>query len=591
MVNPLHDADKKQIEKLSFAQLNLPCFIVRDDWFELEGVKRKPGVWYFYETEGTERKPPVKVAIRICSPLYVEKITNTEDGKFFGRLLRFRDSLGRWHTWAMPMELLRGSCEEIRGELLAAGVEIEQRNRNRLADYLQWKIPKEIIISATRTGWTKKGDAFVFYDCVVGNKNVHFQSESMSSDGAAKVGGDYVQWQAMAKLCEGNPVLMLSICVSFSGALLFKVIRDSGGVHWVGDSSIGKTTALCVAASIWGGEDFKRTWRATSNGLEGVAALLSDTCLCLDEISEADPREIGAIVYSLGNGMGKTRANRIGSARQTHRWRLALLSTGERSITAAMQEGGKQIKAGQLVRLLNIPAKRKFGVLDELHHFPDGRTMADFFKTECAQHYGHAGIKFVEYLISQNVTDFGKTLAEFETQFVHKDSQAARAATRFSVYAMAGELAIEAGILPWQQGSALNACKAMFAEWVEMHGTGETEHKQILQNVHDYILKFGDSKFSPKNNVHITPRLDRSGWFDETSDSLIYMFTGAALREAGGNYDFKRVLDALDSAGWIAERDFPKRSKKTHISGGGKPNLYWIFPIEDYSISSLGSPT
>ncbi len=581
-VNPLHDAVKSELEKVSFAKLNLPCFIVKNDWFLLDGHKHKSGVWFFYQTEATEKKPAANVALRVCSPLYVDKMTNTEDGKFFGRLLRFRDSLGRWRTWAMPMELLRGSCEEIRGELLAAGVEIEQRNRIRLADYLQWETPKETIIAATRTGWTKKGNAFVFYDYVVGDKNVHFQSEAINSDGAAKTGGDYTQWQAMAKLCEGNFVLMLSICVSLSGALLLKVIRDSGGVHWTGDSSIGKTTALCVGASVWGGEDFKRTWRATSNGLEGVAALLSDTCLCLDEISEADPREIGAIVYSLGNGMGKTRANRIGSARQTHRWRLSLLSTGERSISAAMLEGGKQIKAGQLVRLLNIPAKRKFGVFDELHHFPDGRTMADFFKTECANHYGHAGVKFVEYLLCQNAADFGKTLAEIESQFEHKDSQSARAAIRFAIYAMAGELAIEAGILQWQQGTALNASKLMFSEWLEMQGTGATEHKQILQNVHDFILKFGDKKFTAKNNQHEKPHLERAGWYDQIEGKgFIYMFTNAALREAGGNYDFKRVLDALDSEGWIVERDFPKRSKKTHIAGDRKHSLYWIFPIDN----------
>jgi hypothetical protein len=101
-VNPLHDADKKQLEKLSFAQLNLPCFIVRNDWFELEDSKRKSGVWYCYLTEGTEKKPPANVALRICSPLYIDKTTNTEDGKFFGRLLHFRDTLGRWRTWAMP---------------------------------------------------------------------------------------------------------------------------------------------------------------------------------------------------------------------------------------------------------------------------------------------------------------------------------------------------------------------------------------------------------------------------------------------------------------------------------------------------------
>lgn len=383
-IDPLHDTEDGEIERLSFDDLEAPCFIVKDDWFDLGG-KRKPGVWYCYETAGTDKKPPAQIALRICSPLYVDGVTNTENGQFFGRLLRFRDTLGKWRKWAMPMELLRGAGDELRGELLAAGVEIDQKNRARLSEYLQWNTPKKVITAATRTGWTSKGGAFVLHDRIIGSEDVHFQSESLAADGVARSDGDYRQWRAMTALCFGNPVLMVSLCTSLAGALLVKVHRDSGGIHWVGDSSIGKTTALCVGASAWGGDDFKRTWRATSNGLEGVAALLSDTCLCLDEINEADPREVGAIVYSLGNGTGKTRATRIGSARSVHRWRLSLLSTGERSITAMMHEGGKQTKAGQLVRLLNIPAARQFGVFDNLHHFVDGREMADYFKTECAK--------------------------------------------------------------------------------------------------------------------------------------------------------------------------------------------------------------
>jgi len=578
--DPLPDADKNRVEQLSFDDLSMPCFIVKDDWFYLGG-KRKPGVWYCYETEGSKNKEPAQIALRICSPLYVVSVTNTENGKFFGRLLRFRNTLGCWINWAMPMELLRGSCEELRGELLAAGVEIEQRNRNHLATYLQWQVPKEVTTAATRTGWTAKGGAFVFHDRIIGTEKVHFQSESLSADGAVRTGGDYRQWQTMAALCASNPVLMVSVCVALAGALLVKVHRDSGGVHWVGDSSIGKTTALCVGASVWGGDDFKRTWRATSNGLEGVAALLSDTCLCLDEINEADPREVGAIVYSLGNGTGKTRATRIGSARQVHRWRLSLISTGERSISAMMQEGGKQAKAGQLVRLLNIPAARQFGVFDNLHHFDDGREMADYFKTECAKHYGHAGTKFVEHIIKQGNTDFGAILAKIETQFTHSDTQAARAASRFALYAMAGELAIEAGIVSWQEGMALDACKVMFSEWQSMRGTGATEHKQILQSVADYILKQGDTKFTDKNNPEDKPRADRAGWYIDKPGGRIYLFTSAALKEAGGNYDLNRILTALDSADWIIERDAGKRSKKTAITGVGKPGLYWIQPTDE----------
>ena len=579
-INPLHDTGVSQIECLSFDKLDMPCFIIKDDWFDLGG-KRKSGVWYCYETESKGDNPTTQTVTRICSPLYVDGVTNTENGQFFGRLLRFRDTLGCWRKWAMPMELLRGSCEELRGELLAAGVEIEQRNRNHLATYLQWQTPKQVITAATRTGWTAKGGAFVLHDRIIGSENVHFQSESIAADGSARAGGDFQEWQRMAALCEGNPVLMQSICVSLAGPLLVKVHRDSGGIHWVGDSSIGKTTALIVGGSVWGGDDFKRTWRATSNGLEGVAALLSDTCLCLDEINEADPREVGAIVYSLGNGTGKTRANRIGSARHVHRWRLTLLSTGERSITAAMQEGGKQAKAGQLVRLLNIPAARQFGVFDNLHHFADGREMADFFKTKCGKHYGYAGVKFVEYIITLGSADFGATLATMEQQFNHSDTQAARAASRFALYAMAGELAIESGVLTWQQGAALEACKMMFDQWQAMRGTGATEHKQILQNISDYILKFGDTKFTDKSNKDEKPKLDRAGWHTDRDGEHIYLFTSAAIKEAGGNYDFNRVLDALDSAGWLAEKDHRKRSKKTAITGGGKHNLYWVLPTEE----------
>jgi putative DNA primase/helicase len=372
--------------------------------------------------------------------------------------------------------------------------------------------------------------------------------------------------------------LILSVCVALAGPLIAKIHGDSGGVHWIGDSSTGKTTALIMGASVWGGDDFKRTWRATSNGLEGLAAQLSDTCVCLDEISEADPREIGAIVYSLGNGTGKTRANRIGSARHPHRWRLTALSTGERSISATIQEGGKQALAGQLVRLLNIPATRKYGVFDDLHDFDDGRKMSDFFKVECATHYGHAGVKFVEYILELESFDFCVALLQFEQQFKYSDSQAARAASRFALYAMAGELAIEANIIPWGQGAALTAALEMFQRWQCMRGTGVTEHKQILQNVSDYILKHGDTKFTDKNLPNNQPKTERAGWFLDDTNGRIYAFSSLALREAGGNFDFGRILDALESAEWIVKRDPGKRSKKTSLPGGGKMNLYWIRP-------------
>jgi putative DNA primase/helicase len=556
-----------------------PCYRIYDDWTGPEG-KRPAGVWYHGIKAGKNESPPETFDLWLCSPLHVEAVTCTDDGRDFGRLLRFRDTFGRWRTWGMPMEMLRGSCEELRGELLAAGVHIDHRERARLPDYLQWRTPNRRLVAATRTGWTMDGNAFVLPAGVIGSENVIFQAETIHQDGAAGTGGDFETWKRdVATLCVGNPVLVLSVCAALAGPLLAKVHRDSGGLHWVGDSSTGKTTALHVGASVWGGETFRRSWRATANGLEGAAAGLNDTCLCLDEINEADPKEIGAIVYALGNGTGKSRANRIGSARNVFRWRLTLLSTGERTLAAQMAEGGKQPKAGQLVRLLNVPAARRFGVFDELHGFTDGRVLADHLKTTTGRHYGHAGPAFVEALLRDG-RDFGAALADVETlpEFKAEGGQEARAASRFALYGMAGELAAEWGVLPWPEGAALNAAAALYQTWREARGRGATEDCQILQGVADFIAKHGDGRFSRKGDGETSVR-ERAGWWTDTERGRVFLFNPAGLREASTGHDFARVLTALDAAGWIPERDHGKRSKKTNV-GGRKLSLYWILPGE-----------
>lgn len=120
---------------------------------------------------------------------------------------------------------------------------------------------------------------------------------------------------------------------AFAGPLL-GLLNIDGGAHLYGDSSCGKTTALVASVSIWGGTAFKRTWRATANGLEGAGSLHSDTLLALNELGEIEPRALYEAAYALMNGVGKTRANRRGEVRHAARWRVLLLSTGELTIAA-----------------------------------------------------------------------------------------------------------------------------------------------------------------------------------------------------------------------------------------------------------------
>lgn len=212
-----------------------------------------------------EDAEPEPFDLWLCSPLHIEAVTGTDGGRDFGRWLRFRDTFGRWRTWGMPMALLRGSCEELRGELLAAGLLIDHRERAKLADYLQWRTPERRVMAATRTGWTSDGKAFVLPAGVIGSEDVIFQAETIHQEGAAGAGGDFDTWKTdIAARCVGNPVLALSVCVALAGPLLAKVHQDSGGIHWVGDSSTGKSTALYIGASVWGGDTLSSDTRETS---------------------------------------------------------------------------------------------------------------------------------------------------------------------------------------------------------------------------------------------------------------------------------------------------------------------------------------
>lgn len=560
-----------------------PAWTCYWDWcgpLREDGRRRhRPGVYYHGMSKAKGDLPSLPFDLLVCSPLEVAAITATDDAhQTFGLLLEFRDLNGKTRRWAMPRNMLRGSCEELRGELLDQGVEIHERSR--LAEWLQYRPPKRRVVAATTTDWAAAGKSFVLPYRVIGDqREVIYQSESATTDGAASARGELSIWRdQVAALCVGNPVLALSVCAALAGPLLAKVHHHSAGIHWTGDSSTGKTTALHVGASVWGGSAFVRTWRATANGLEGAAAALNDTLLCLDEISEADPKQVGEIVYSIANGIGKSRATRIGAARRIHRWRLTLLSTGERTLRATMAEGGKQAKAGQEVRLLNIPAARAHGAFDVLHGFADGRALSDHLKSGTAEHHGHAGPAFVERLLG-DTRDLGGELKQVMDMpcFAAPDSQAGRAAKSFAMFGLAGELAIGYGILPWPTGEAVRAAATGYQLWLSARGAGLTEHRQILDSIADFIARHGDSRFSEKGRDLERPVQNRAGWWmTDNTGERIHLFNAPGLREAGGGFDMPRILAALDQAGWIADRGSDKHAKKTHIGPGQKSWLYYI---------------
>ena len=99
-----------------------PRFVVLDELYTAaDGSKYRAGVWHFGIKPSKGDNPPTLVQQWVCSPLHVDAVTHDSTGANFGRLLRFRNTLGKWGLWAMPMEMLRGDAADLRGVLLGLG--------------------------------------------------------------------------------------------------------------------------------------------------------------------------------------------------------------------------------------------------------------------------------------------------------------------------------------------------------------------------------------------------------------------------------------------------------------------------------------
>jgi len=556
-----------------------PCYRVYEHTITLDGVKLRPGVWHHGQSLDKQSGEHLPFDEWLCGPLHVEAVTRNEgqDGDY-GRLLRFRNADRRELTWAMPNELLAGKPDSILSVLLGMGLDIDYQRRAKVCQYIAAQYPKDRVIAATSTGWHTR-ELFIMPRQNIGKGKAIFQSEAANGDDYRQ-GGTLEGWQdSIGAKCEGNPLLVLSVCASLAGPLLYHVQRQGGGFHIVGDSSTGKSSAILAGASVWGhGEDFKRTWRATGNGLEGIASQRNDTLLALDEIGEADPREIGAVVYAMANGTGKARASRNGSARAAKRWRVMLFSSGELGLSALMAEGGKRSRAGQEIRLLDIPARRAFGAWDNLHGMAGGREFSDAIQRASVTHYGHAGPQFIRKLLELGEQeDLPALLAQFCTQYPSTSGQESRAAERFALVAMAGELAITFGILPIPAGAARDAMLELFNVWQAGRGQGPSEDRQILRAVADFIARHGDTRFSSADDPQGEAR-DRAGYWEDSPSGRLYLFNRPGLQDAAKGYDLGRVVLALETVGAIAKRGTGKHQAQKRLPDGSRPWLYFIDP-------------
>jgi putative DNA primase/helicase len=525
----------------------------------------------------------------LCSPIQVLAITRDRDQHAWGRLLHVATPDGHWHRWAMPMELIAGDGTELRRVLLDLGLHFATgaKARAALIQFLSSYEPVDRALSVPHVGW--HGRAFVLPDEVFGNdpkELVVFQPAAPVKH-AFRTAGTLEGWrEEVASYAVGNSRVALAISAALAPPLLHPMEMEGGGLHFRGESSIGKTTLIQVGGSVWGGggiAGYVRSWRATDNGLESVALAHCDTLLALDELAEIEAAAAGKAAYMLANGHAKLRMTRSAGARPAPEWRLLFLSTGEIGLTDKVAEDPrKRITAGQEVRILDLQADagKGHGVFEELHGYNRPSDLADYLKLASARHFGHASRAFLQKLV-QDPEGIREKVRELMGLWIEKhcprdaQGQVWRGARRFALFAAAGELATKFGITGWPEREAFAASATGFLGWHDQRGGSEpAEILRGIAQLRAFIARHGSSRFvswdQPDGNVR-----ERAGFWRDDPQGRSYLFYPDAFREACAGLDTRFVARALAERGML-EPGSDKLSKPVRLPTTKKPQRFYV---------------
>lgn len=431
---------------------------------------------------------------RIGNHLIAIATLNNTDKNESAFLLEFQTFDGSIRKWTMPRGYISGDGNLLITELYGREYSFIRDKKSMLLDYLSTlggSIEQKYVITDS-SGWVDK--SFVLPHKTHGDENLKFRDVDPSPDVITEIKGTLQGWKDnVAARCDGNSRLILGLGTSFAATLLPLLDIESGGFHLVGDTSKGKTIILSVAASVTGIKDIPH-WRTTSNGLESIATAFNHLCLPLDEIGQADPKDVGNIAYMLGNGQGKARMTKNLTNRKPKTWKLIFLSSGEVTLGNYMAQANVIQKGGQEVRMPDVPAipeGTKHGCFEKIHGADDGGQFAAALEAAVIENRGTA----LDAFLSRLVTDIADpSFAGNLSKQLHltaaklsegtKDSAIGRVAKRFALVQVALGLAHKYDLLPFdaeQIGWAISEC---FHAWlVSRGGDGSIEIKQAIKRI------------------------------------------------------------------------------------------------------------
>ena len=565
--------------------------------FESKGT----GAQFFIGTEGVFVEKAGKSRAAVCTLIEVVARGSSPDGAGYCQLVRFKDDIGRVHEIILTASELASRPSALVSRLMSEGLRVyrvsNQGGNADLVDYLNNCPTSNRFTTVERFGWIDVGKVFALPGEVISKGCSVDYRYTGDSEAAPKysASGTLSQWRDTIGLNALHSTrVMFALCVGLAAPLMAFINEQSGGFHFVGPTSKGKSTSLRAACSLWAGVSSGevKLWRSTDNGLEPSAEARTDLLLILDEMNQADKRVVEQSMYMLGNGVGKQRMSRNASARKTKTWRTIFMSAGE---VTPEQYVGHEIMTGASVRMANVNAivSQSLGVFESVPEGMDSQQFSEQFTKDGSRYYGTAGPEFIRHLIDEveivgGAVAMGDRLNRRLSEWIKEnavghDSEVRRVARRFALAAEAGEMAIRYGVLPWADGAASAAAESCFRSFLNEFIPTAVRRRLLAEKPLEFIFENPESfrywsvgSEDLKDGMRLNPCFgyvvcDMPEKPGAMGAPIVAFFTAAAVKKMVPTHDRGAMVEALREQNRLAsnEGDLFKPSGK---------KLYGVIP-------------
>ncbi|MFM0205699.1 DUF927 domain-containing protein [Paraburkholderia fungorum] len=518
--------------------------------------------------------------IRVCSPLNrIGYVTNV-DGGAPAHLVEIETLVGSRRIEILETDLAQP--RELKLKLLDSGARLKDDDQatTTVVQYLKSFAPRPLFKRVIANGWLYSGGCgYVFGDKLFGPTSTEMVQRPSDANSKFDHSGDIEAWRACTQLLENNPLLVAPLCFALAAPLLRPLGQSTFAVSLVGHSSTGKTTALRLAQALLGSPYPLATWSGTLNGLRASAVARNDLPLILDEIGQANPRDIAPLTYDLTNGVDKHRANPTGTQAQLPSFATTILSAGEESLADRMGRAGQTPTGGHAARFITLQVDGPWGVVSDPHGSPDSATFIRNLNATLRKTYGIAWPIFVEHVakhVDQLKSDYRKRRSKIidgltaDLAFDDSDNIALRVMDHFLISAFAGYVAVDAGVIDLPKKVIGQSIRACFSNWFSEYSASQASAGSLIIKRVLEIIQKRQKKIFPfdeynKREAHAPFAYRYMPTKDGEALLLVRPEAFDLLKE---KYGVREFHEALQESGWIEQGSGGKPSKQFKVPGG-----------------------